>query len=72
MDIKEECLSLSEQLDKLPESELVRKVRQDFFRTGTCRLEDLYRVLGDVSRTVQVAVQEDSRPVSNIVLGRGV
>jgi hypothetical protein len=68
--VEEERLPLSEQLDKLPESELVQKVRQDFYRTGTCRLEDLYRILGDASRAIRVVVQEDSVSTCGEVLGR--
>lgn len=46
-------LPLSQQLDNLPESDLVRKVREDFFRTGTCAFEDLCRILGHPSRAVR-------------------
>lgn len=66
--VEEERLPLSQQLHKLPESELVQKVRQDFYRTGTCRLEDLCRIMGDASRAIRVGVQEDSASVSGAVL----
>lgn len=68
--VEEERLPLSEQLDRLPESDLVQRVRQDFYRTGTCRIEDLYRILGDASRAIRVTVREGSTPVSGIVLGQ--
>jgi hypothetical protein len=56
---KDALLPLSEQLNRLPESEIVQKVRQDYYRTGTYRLEDMLRILGDPRRAVGSCAREE-------------
>lgn len=59
-------LPLSEQLDKLPESEIVRKLREEYYRTGTYSVEDLHRILGDPTRIVEITT-EGNFTFSNLI-----
>ena len=53
----ESQLSLSEQLRRLPESDLICWLRKEYHRTGTYRIEDLYRILGDPGRVITIQTQ---------------
>ncbi len=59
---REPQLSLSEQLRKLPESEVIRRLREEYHRTGTYRIEDLYQILGDPGRVITIQTQGQLTP----------
>jgi hypothetical protein len=57
MNSEDASLPLSEQLNRLPESELVCRLREQYYRTGTYCIDDLYRILGDPNRIVDVKTE---------------